>query len=192
MQLRRCGIARGLRRIATADRRIGRDPAKPGLPTLPALAPQSPVSTRSGAMMKVRRVAPWLALALLVLMGGELVLAYLERLLGIHGLADVTPQALVAIVAARDAAQLCLALFGVYAILQAPLTSIGLRLPKVGWLALGAAIGLGTALIFPRLVQELRLLGSQRAGERERREAHGRAVWIRVVCGSTSPDPSSQ
>ena len=72
-------------------------------------------------MMKLRRVAPWLALALLVLMGGELVLAYVEGLLGIHGLADMTPQALVAIAAARNAAELCLALFGVYAILQAPL-----------------------------------------------------------------------
>jgi membrane protease YdiL (CAAX protease family) len=111
-------------------------------------------------MMKLRRVAPWLALALLVLMGGELVLAYVEGLLGIHGLADMTPQALVAIAAARNAAELCLALFGVYAILQAPLASIGLRLPKVGGLALGVAIGLTAAFILPWLEHELRLQGS--------------------------------
>ena len=61
----------------------------------------------------------------------------------------MTPQALLAIVAARNAAELCLALFGVYAILRAPLTAIGLRLPKVGELALGVAIGLATALILP-------------------------------------------
>lgn len=108
-------------------------------------------------MMKLHRAAAWLALALFVLMGGELVLSFVARLLGVHGLAGMTPQALVAMTAARDVAQLCLALFGVYAILRAPLTTIGLRLPKVGWLALGAAIGLGKALIFPRLVQELQL-----------------------------------
>lgn len=62
-------------------------------------------------------------------MGGELVLAYVATLLGYHGLGDMTPQALVAMAAGRYTAELCLALFGVYAILQAPLSSIGLRLP---------------------------------------------------------------
>jgi membrane protease YdiL (CAAX protease family) len=93
-------------------------------------------------------------------MGGESILAYVERSLGVNGLADLTPRALVAIVAARDAAELCLALFGVYAILRAPLGSIGLRIPKVGWLALGGALGLGTGLLFPRLAQELHLQNS--------------------------------
>jgi membrane protease YdiL (CAAX protease family) len=107
--------------------------------------------------MKFHRVAPWLALALLVLMGGELVLAYVASLLGVHGLGDMTPRSAVAMTAARDTAQLCLALFGVYAILQAPVASIRLKLPKVGGLALGVAIGLATAFILPWLVHELRL-----------------------------------
>ncbi|MGA8097328.1 MAG: type II CAAX endopeptidase family protein, partial [Candidatus Cybelea sp.] len=118
------------------------------------------VSSRSGAISKLHRVAPWLALALLVILGGEFVSASIERVLGLHRYADMTPQALLAIVAARSAAELGLALLGVYAILHAPLTSIGLRLPKVGGLALGVAIGLGTALIFPRLVHALRLQSS--------------------------------
>jgi membrane protease YdiL (CAAX protease family) len=127
---------------------------------LPALAPQSIVSTRSGATSKFQRVAPWLALALLVILGGEFVAVSIERLLGIHRYPDMTPQALLAIMAARSAAELGLALFGVYAILDAPLTSIGLRLPKVGGLAWGVAIGLATALIFPWVVHELRLPSS--------------------------------
>ncbi len=90
-------------------------------------------------------------------MGGESVLAYVAHLFGVYGLANMTPEALLAMIATRDAAQLCLALFGVYAILQSPLASIGLRLPKAGWLVLGAAIGLGTGLIFPRLIHELHL-----------------------------------
>jgi membrane protease YdiL (CAAX protease family) len=93
-------------------------------------------------------------------MGGEVTLTYVERNLGVRGLADMTPQALLAMVAARDAAQLCLALFGVYAILRAPLTSIGLRLSNIRWLTFAAVIGLATALIFPRLVQELRFQNS--------------------------------
>ncbi len=108
-------------------------------------------------MMKLRRFAPWLALALLVLMGGDLVLVYVEGFFGIHGLADMTPRALVTIAAARYAAELCLALFGVYAILQAPLATIGLRLPKVRGLALGVAIGLAAAFIVPWLEHEMRL-----------------------------------
>ena len=115
---------------------------------------------RSGTMSKLQRVAPWLALALLVLLGGEYVAVSVERLLGIQRYSGMTPQALLAIVAARDGVELCLALFGVYAILQAPVTSIGLRLPKAGEVALGVAIGLATALIFPRLVHELRLHSS--------------------------------
>ena len=111
-------------------------------------------------MSKLHRVAPWLALALLVLLGGEFVSISMERLLGVQRYSEMTPQALVAIVAARETAELCLALFGVYAILHAPLTSIGLRLPKVSGVALGVAIGLATALIFPRLVHELRLQSS--------------------------------
>lgn len=93
-------------------------------------------------------------------MGGELVLAYVATFLGVHGLGDMTPQALVAMAAARDGAELCLALFGVYAILQAPLSSIGLRLPKVAGLALGVAGGLATSLIVTLLVKELRLQSS--------------------------------
>jgi membrane protease YdiL (CAAX protease family) len=93
-------------------------------------------------------------------MGGELVIAYVESLLGVHGLADMTPQALLAIGAARYAAGLCLALFGVYAILQAPPSSIGLRLPKVAGLALGVAGGVATSLIVTLLVRELRLQSS--------------------------------
>ena len=111
-------------------------------------------------MMKLHRVAPWLALLLLVLLGGEFAVGSIERLLGVHGYSDLTPQALVAIAGARSIAELCLALFGVYAILQAPLTSIGLRLPGIGGLAFGVAIGLVTALIFPQLVHDLRLESS--------------------------------
>jgi len=127
---------------------------------LPALASQSTVSTRSGVGKRLQGVAPWLALVLFVLMGGELVIAYVESLLGVHGLADMTPQALLAIGAARYAAGLCLALFGVYAILQAPPSSIGLRLPKVAGLALGVAGGVATSLIVTLLVRELRLQSS--------------------------------
>jgi membrane protease YdiL (CAAX protease family) len=93
-------------------------------------------------------------------MGGELALAYVASLLGVHGLGNMTPQALVAMAAARDGAELCLALFGVYAILQAPLSSIGLRMPKVAGFALGIAGGLATALIITLLVRELRLQSS--------------------------------
>ena len=95
-----------------------------------------------------------------MLLGGDSALASVERLLGVRGYADLTPQALLAIMGARNAAELCLALFGVYAILRAPLASIGLRLPKVGELALGVAIGIAAALIFPWLIHELRLQGS--------------------------------
>lgn len=111
-------------------------------------------------MTKLHRAAPWLALALLVLLGGEFVAVSVERMLGIHRYSGLTPQALLAIVAARDAAELCLALFGVYAILQAPLASIGLRRARVGGVALGVAIGLVTALIFPWLTYALRLQSS--------------------------------
>ena len=94
---------------------------------------------RSGAMVKLHRFAQWLALALFVLMGGELVLGYVASLLGVHRLGDImTPQALLAMAAGPDAAELCLALFGVYAILQAPLSSIGFRRPKVAGLHWGS------------------------------------------------------
>lgn len=72
----------------------------------------------------------------------------------------MTPRALAAMAAARFAAELCLMLFGVYAILQAPLSSIGLRPAKAGNLALGVAGGLATAFIVSLLVQELRLQSS--------------------------------
>jgi len=121
------------------------------------LRPETGLLASSTAMSRAQRAAPWLALALLVLMGGELVAVYAESWLGIRRYTDMTPQALLAIVAARDAAQLFLALFGVYAILRAPLSSLGLRQSKVCWVALGAAIGLTTALVFPRFVHELRL-----------------------------------
>ena len=87
-------------------------------------------------------------------------MAYVERLLGVHGFADMTPQALLAIGAAPYAAGVCLALFGVYAILQASPSSIGLRLPKVAGLALGVVGGVATSLIVTFLVRELRLQSS--------------------------------
>jgi membrane protease YdiL (CAAX protease family) len=111
-------------------------------------------------MMKLHRFAPWLALTLFVLMGDELVVGYVARLLGVHGLVDITPQALLAMGAARYAAGLCLALFGVYAILQAPPSSIGLRLPTVAGLALGVAGGVAGSIIVSLLVRELRLQSS--------------------------------
>jgi|HubBroStandDraft_4_1064222.scaffolds.fasta_scaffold00006_176 membrane protease YdiL (CAAX protease family) len=90
-------------------------------------------------------------------MGGELALSYVAKLLGVHGLWDSTPQALLAMVGVRTVAELCLVLFGVYAILQVPLSSIGLRIPKFGELALGVAGGLATALVVALLIQKLRL-----------------------------------
>lgn len=111
-------------------------------------------------MKKLQSVAPWLALILFVLMGGELAVAYIATWLGVHGLADTTPKALVAMAAARVAAELCLALFGVYAILRTPLSSIGLRLPKVAWVAVGIAGGVATSLIVSLLVRELRIQSS--------------------------------
>jgi membrane protease YdiL (CAAX protease family) len=72
----------------------------------------------------------------------------------------MTPKTLVAMGAARYTASLGFALFGVYAILQAPPSSIGLRLPKVAGLALGVAGGVAASLIITLLVRELRLQGS--------------------------------
>jgi membrane protease YdiL (CAAX protease family) len=118
--------------------------------------------TNDAAVGKPHRAAPWLALALLVLMGSELVAAVVAHWFGIRGDADFTPQSLVAVLAARDAAALCLALFGVYAILRAPLASIGLRLPKASGVVMGIAFGLVMALIFPRVIQELHLQRSYR------------------------------
>jgi membrane protease YdiL (CAAX protease family) len=111
-------------------------------------------------MNRLHHVAPWLALALFVLMGSELLLVYVAALLGVHGLVNMTPKTLVAMGAARYTASLGFALFGVYAILQAPPSSIGLRLPKVAGLALGVAGGVAASLIITLLVRELRLQGS--------------------------------
>ena len=149
-----------MRRIAAADRRVGHNGAKLGLQTLPALASESTVSTRSGGLGNLRRLASFLALILLVLMGGELALAYVASLLGVHGLGNMTPRSLVAMTAASNGAELCLALFGVYAILQVPFSSIGLRLPKVTGFALGVAGGLAASLIVTLLVNGLRLQSS--------------------------------
>lgn len=121
---------------------------------------QSIVSTRSGAVTKLHRGASWLAFALLVLFGGEFASVSIARLLGIQQYSDWTPQALVAVAAARYAALLLLALFGVYAILQAPLASIGLRRPKVGGLAWGVVIGLGTGLIFSWMAHKIGMQSS--------------------------------
>jgi membrane protease YdiL (CAAX protease family) len=93
-------------------------------------------------------------------MGGELASAYAAKWLGVHGWGDMAPQALAAIVAGRYAAQLGLALFGVYAILQAPLSSIGLRLARVAGLALGIAGGVATSFIVTLLVRYLGLQSS--------------------------------
>lgn len=125
-----------------------------------AVDSESTVLAKNGVVRKIHRFAPWLALAMLVAMGGELVLAFVAKSFGVHGLEDMTPQALVAMAAARDASELCLALFGVYAILQAPLSSIGLRLAKVTGLALGVAGGVATSLIVTLLVRELPLQSS--------------------------------
>ena len=112
------------------------------------------------AMSRLRSAAPWLALALLVLCGGELAALQSERLLGVHRYEDLTAQVLVAIVAVRSLVELSLAAFGVYAILQLPLASIGWRIPKTGALVAGAVIGVLSALLFPRVVQELHLHGT--------------------------------
>ncbi|MBV9719742.1 MAG: hypothetical protein JOZ77_10500 [Candidatus Eremiobacteraeota bacterium] len=80
---------------------------------MPALASENTVSSGSGGLRNLRRLAPFLALVLLVLTGGELALAYVASWLGVHGLANMTPQALVAMSLARVGAELCLALFGV-------------------------------------------------------------------------------
>lgn len=122
--------------------------------------PEGVVLPRSGALVKLRLFAPWLALVLFVLMGGELVLVYIEASLGVHRLAYMTPQALAAIAAGRYAAELCLALFGVYAILRAPLSSIGFRLPKGVGVGMGVAAGFAASLAVTLLVRELRLQGS--------------------------------
>lgn len=93
-------------------------------------------------------------------MGGELALSYVAKLLGVHGLWDSTPPALLAMLGVRTVAELTLALFGVYAILQLPVSAIGLRIPTFGELALGVAGGLATALVVALLIQKLRLQSS--------------------------------
>ena len=61
------------------------------------------------SVRRVRRGAAWLALALLVLAGGECVAILSERALGIRRYADLTPLTLLAVMTVRSVAEVGLA-----------------------------------------------------------------------------------
>ncbi len=109
---------------------------------------------------KTERYGPWLALALLVIGGAYLASEITSRLTGIRIASDITAPRMAIGLGVRELTALVLSIFGTFAILRRPLSTIGIRAPRRIDLEYGFGVGAIATVTILTLLYYLKLPSS--------------------------------
>jgi membrane protease YdiL (CAAX protease family) len=106
------------------------------------------------------RYGPWLALTVLVLAGAYAASEITARTIGVRAAADITASRMAIDLSVRELTALALSIFGTFAILRSPLSTIGVRAPKRSDLEYGFGIGAIATVVILTLLYYLKLPSS--------------------------------